>query len=119
MAELVSASGQPLIKEVNLIVLKSEQPISKELANSISSLTKCAVVNLPMNTELLKGNTAAKELSFIHNMVHAVMQLPPISFDPNELNIVKKALDYTIRSMHIDRNAAEGRLLGKISEVVK
>lgn len=94
---LVNLSGQPLISESKLIVIKQPRnsaAIPHQLIDAIAKSTGCSVIILPMHCELLSGNLAAADMASIHNSIHAISDLPNINFTKAELSLFYAAIRY-------------------------
>jgi len=78
---LLGPGGQPLKKdkeEPRIIVLKHPMNvgINPRLATQISESTRCSVIILPMDSELMMGELAKKEIESMHKGIHAILQIP-------------------------------------------
>ena len=72
---LVSLSGQPLLSEPNLVVIKVPKHIklNPQIISGIGKLTRCSVLVLPMDCEIVMGKIAKYELESIHTAIHAIL----------------------------------------------
>jgi hypothetical protein len=116
--ELVSPSGHPLIPEPNLIVLKTPRNITlnQRILSSLSNLTHCAIVQLPMDSEILMGKVAQDELRSLHSAIHAIEQLPYIKFNKEELKVLYAALRYLCEKTAPTEESNEVRLMKQVKK---
>ena len=119
--DLIDPSGKPLIKEPKLIVIKTpkDSPMPKQLIMEISKVTKCIVVSIPMDSELMMGNVAMKELDSVHSAIHAIKESPGVHFSAQELNIIYKSLCFLCEKTQPPDSAEEIRLMKELKEYLK
>jgi hypothetical protein len=117
--DLVDPRGRPLIQEVNLIVIKEPKSIRlpKELLSGISQVTHCAVIELPLSCELMKGDIAEKEMESTHSGIHAISGLPDINFNKEELSTLYAAMRYLCERTSPSDGSGEVKLMKRLKKV--
>ena len=73
---LVDAQGNLIFEEPKLIVLKQPRGvnINPGVVKGLGEMTNCAVIVLPMDSELMMGELARKELDSIHTAIHLILE---------------------------------------------
>jgi len=119
--DLISPAGQPLIREPNLIVIKHPRSthLNPNLIVGLSQATRCAVIELPMDSELMMGEIAQKELYSIHSAIHAVSQVPDINFTKEEMSVLYAALRYLCEHTAPTEGSSEVKLMKTIKRFVQ
>lgn len=74
-SELVGPSGQPLSTLPPIVVVKSRRPLPKELIQAIGMTTKCSVIVLPLEMDLMMGKLAMEEIEAIHGSIHNILEI--------------------------------------------
>ena len=75
-SNLVGPTGKPL-RSRGIVVLKiprTASPITKQGIEAIIAVTRCNLIILPMEYELLLGEIAGKELEAIHRAIHSIIE---------------------------------------------
>ena len=74
--QLLGPQGETLYEEQKLIVLKQPRGVNIQpvVVKGLSDMTKCAVIVLPMDSEIIMGELARKELDSIHTGIHAILE---------------------------------------------
>lgn len=119
--DLVSPSGQPLIPEKKVVVVKVPKGtnIPPHYLGTISKLTGCGVLTLPMDAEFMMGELAVKELESLHHGIHAILQLPDAVFTKEELYIFYGALRHLCEKTAPGDNSKEVALLKKTKKLAE
>ncbi len=114
--DLVNVSGRPLIQEKKLIALKVPRGIriDPKLYTDISRLTGCAVIELPMDCEVMMGELAGKELVSLHHAIHAILGQPDFSPDESEIKVLYSAMRFLCEKTHPSDGSAEVHLMKKL-----
>ena len=117
--DLVSPSGQPLIKEHKLIIVKVPRGVHlpPDLMMQISKVTNCASMELPMDCEVMMGELAAKELESLHSAIHAILQTPNVPVSKTEVNILYSSMKFLCEKTNPGDNSKEVALLHKIKKI--
>ncbi len=92
--ELIGTDGRKLIKEPNLVVIHSKEPMRSSLLNQIAQLTRSAVLCLPLTSTFMMGKVAKEDMESIHTAIHAITEVPDINFTKEELTILHKAMEF-------------------------
>lgn len=119
--DLLGPDGKQLHKEPNLIVLKypKKNPVNPQLIVGLGKQTGCNVISMPMNSELMMGELAMKEIVSTHSGVHAILQLPFIHFAKSELETIRSALNYVVKQINAKPGSAEEILSTRITQSIK
>ncbi len=119
--DLIGPNGQHLIKEQKLIVIKSprEVRIYSQVMEFLSKVTGCSVFNIPMDSELIMGDLAVRELASLHQALHAFLTVPDSHFSKDELNILYSALRFLCEKTAPADSAAEVSLLKKVKKLAE
>lgn len=119
--DLVGPTGQPLIPERNIVVVKTPKGtnLHPQLLDAIGMATKCSVIQLPLDAEFMMGELAAKEVESIHHGIHAIFDIPDIGFLEEELAIIYAALRYLCEKTDPGDNSKEVAMLKKVQAHAK
>ncbi len=76
--KLFSIDGRNIMpnkRPVGFVVLKvpKDRPVPQKLLQMISQVTKCDVLIIPPEYELMTGEIAEKEINAIHEAIHAIV----------------------------------------------
>jgi len=116
--ELIRPDGKPLVTQPKVIVIKSERPLNQQFLQYISQTTKCAVIELPMECELIMGRMAVKSIDSIHTGIHAITQLPSVHFTNDEITIIYKALCFLCEHTQPPDNSPEIKIMKSLKMAV-
>lgn len=118
--DLVSASGKPLIQERKLIVIKVPRgvKINPKLILDIAKLTGCAVIEIPMDCEVMMGDLAFKELESLHHAIHAILEVPDATYSKEELKVIYSAMKYLCEKTAPGDNSLEVKTLKKTKKAL-
>lgn len=116
--KLVDASGQPLFPEKKVIVIKTPKgsKLHPQLYSDISKVTGCAVLDLPMDSELIMGELAEKEILSLHHAIHAILGLPDETFNEEEIRIIYGALIFLCERTSPGDGSKEVKLLKSLKK---
>jgi len=71
---LFDAEGHPISStEPPIIVIKSRHPLPPQLVQNIGMTTKCSVIVLPLEMDLMTGKLAMEEIEAIHGAIHNIL----------------------------------------------
>lgn len=117
--ELVGPSGQPLQKEVKLIVMKLPKgvKIHPQIIGHLSKHSGCNVITLPMDSELMMGSLALNELHSTHAGIHAILGLVNVNFTKAELQLINHYIKTTNESP-LGAEKAVVELIKKVEQVL-
>ena len=73
--EILGPDGQPLTTEPSIVVIKSRNPLPPQLIQNIGMVTKCSVVVLPFERDLMTGKLAMEEIEAIHKAIHNILEI--------------------------------------------
>lgn len=122
MPELVDPSGQPLIKEPKLIILKMTKEVQKKLnpklVPTIASMSDCDVIVLPMDSELMMGKLAAQEIESMHSACHAIEHIPDTNFTQEEVTAIYNTLHWAQEKLGFSTGSAEVSVLKKTKKFI-
>ena len=118
---LVSASGQPLISEPKLIVLKRPRDIHLDprMVQGLAVATHCSVIELPMDAELMMGELASKELDSVHHAIHHITGIPDINFTKSDLQTLYSAMRFLCEKTSPTDGSNEVILMKRIKSKVE
>lgn len=74
-SKLVGPDGQPLSTVPPIVVVKSRHPLPPQLVKSIGMTTKCSVIVLPLDQDLMMGKLAMEEIEAIHGAIHDILEI--------------------------------------------
>ena len=117
--ELLGPSGQPLFKEAKLIVMKLPRgvKIHPRIIGELSKHSGCNIITLPMDSELMMGNLALQELNSTHTGIHAILGLPNINFNREELHLIHRYTT-TANVPPLGAEKAATELIKKVEQVL-
>lgn len=122
-SDLVSPSGQPLIREPKLIIIKMTKEVQKKLnpklVPTIAKMSGCDVVVLPMDSELMMGKLAMTELESMHSACHAILEIPEAAFTKEELTSIYNTMHWAQEKLGFDERSAEVSVLKKTKKFIK
>lgn len=123
MPDLVDSLGQPLIKEPKLIILKmtkeAQKKLSPKLVPTIADMSGCDVVVLPMDSELMMGKLAWKEMESMHSACHAIEHIPDTNFTQEEVTAIYNTLHWAQDKLGFNTGSAEVSVLKKTKKFIK
>lgn len=123
MPELVDPSGQPLIKEPKLIILKMTAEVQKKLnprlVPTIADMSGCDVIVLPMDSELMMGKLAMSELESMHSACHAIQELPDVNFTKGEVAAIYSIIHWAQDKLGFSSEGVEVSVLKKTKKYTK
>ena len=122
--KLVNAKGQPLIQDMKLVVMKfpknSAIPSPQAVQHLVQVLGPGYVIFItPMDSEILMGELAKKEMISLHHACHAILEVPDIHFTKQELPILLSALKYVCDKTHPGEGSSEVDLLRRIKKLTE
>lgn len=117
--ELIGTDGRKLIKEPNLVVIHSKEPMRSSLLNQIVQLTKSAVLCLPLTSSFMMGKVAKEDMESIHTAIHAINEVPDINFTKEELTILHKAMEFLCERTAPEPSSTEIGLKNLIAQKLK
>jgi len=120
--DLISPQGKPLLnKERKIIVIKTPRDVKlhPQMFSDISKLSGCAVISIPMDSEIIMGELAVKELLSIHSAIHAILEIPKTDFSEEEIKVIFSSLKFLCEKTQPGDDSNEVALLNKVKELVK
>ncbi len=72
-SKILGPDGLPLTTEPPIVVVKSRHPLPQQLVQSIGMTTKCSVIVLPLEIDLLTGKLAREEIEAVHDALHDIL----------------------------------------------
>lgn len=119
-SDLISPSGQPLIPERKVIVIKSPRGIHihPQLIEGLSKATGCSVINLPMDCEFMMGDLAVKELKSLHHGIHHILEVPDVVLSDTELKVMYAMARFLCERTQPEDGSQEVVLLHKLGKII-
>jgi len=71
--KLLGPGGQPLSTQPPIVVIKSRNPLPPQLIQSIGMVTKCSVIVLPLEVDLMTNKLAMEEIEAMHGAIHDIL----------------------------------------------
>ncbi len=81
-SKLLGPGGLPLSTLPPIVVIKTQQPLPRALIQAIGATTKCNVVVLPFEKDLIMGKLAMEEIEAIHGAIHKVLKIGKVEEPP-------------------------------------
>lgn len=81
-SKLLSPDGRPLSTQPEIVVIKTRHPLPPQLVQRIGMVTKCNVVVLPFEKDLLMGKLAMEDIEAIHEAIHKVLKIGKVEEPP-------------------------------------
>ncbi|MBA7661761.1 hypothetical protein ES703_69781 [subsurface metagenome] len=73
--KILGPDGQPISKQPPIVVVKSRHPLPPQLIQNIGMSTKCSVIVLPLEIDLMTGKLAMEEIEAIHGAIHDILEI--------------------------------------------
>ncbi|MBA7605556.1 hypothetical protein ES703_12689 [subsurface metagenome] len=73
--KILGPDGHPISTQPPIVVVKSRHPLPQQLIQSIGMTTKCSVIVLPLEIDLMTGKLAIEEIEAIHGAIHDILEI--------------------------------------------
>jgi len=74
-SKILGTDGLPLSTQPPIVVVKSRHPLPPQLIQNIGTVTKCSVIVLPLEIDLMRGKLAMEEIEAIHGAIHDILEI--------------------------------------------
>jgi len=72
---ILGPDGMPITTQPPIVVIKSRHPLPPQLIQNIGMATKCSVIVLPLEIDLMTGKLAMEEIEAIHGAIHNILEI--------------------------------------------
>ena len=117
---LVGPGGETLHREPQFIVIKSSRNLQlpQQVIQGIAQVSQMSVIELPLSSELMMGDLAAREIDSAHTAIHAIIEEPAVNFSGSDIKLLHKAMCFLCEQTGPKDGSAEVKLMKELKKMV-